>query len=530
LILVDHKASHFSCSLGNPPIPHKTRKQQKTTTMKFCKCDGLKAWILVCTLVLSAAVAVIIPFLPIEIENKGISSVWVGPIFAIYPVGIIVASPLVSRLVPCLGAANVIALGMAGIGISLACLGIIMYSNNVQFIIGAALLSQFIQGVASAFIRTTCYIITTNEYTNDQEHIVGLMEGMLGIGLLVGPLIGSALYAATDFETSFLVFGAVTLATAVGIKYAFPKTTCDSSRESKPKGDCHGEPTQSIYLEDDDQSTESTHPLEADPKKLPDFEFGTCGVSAASTCTASSTDFSTTSDNNVSFWKLARLARCSLALWGSALCIFMYSFLEPILSERLLDFDLSVPQIGLFFALFPIFYIPTSVCVQWIPDWIEKRVTIAFSLLVSSFALLLVGPSRIIPFPDSLIMMGIGWCILGISLATFLIPILPEMVESSLAHFPGQEKQVNSMCSGLFNSFMGIGQFISPLYGSIVSDRIGFRLTTDFAAVIGFIFFIIYFVLADVRQALRMNSERVDATTSQHDVDDDMDDDPTVYV
>jgi MFS family permease len=484
--------------------------------MEFRKCDGLKAWILLCTLILSAAAAVIIPFLPVEIENKGISSVWVGPIFAIYPVGIILFSPLVSSLVPCLGAANVIALGMAGTGISLACLGLIMYSNNAPFIIGAALLSLFILGAASAFVRTTCYIITTNEYPNDQEQVLGLMEGMLGIGLLLGPVIGSALYAATNFETAFLVFGALILASTVGIKYGFPKTTGDISRESKPK---------SIY-EEEDQNTERTD-LEEETQKT-DVEEAKCDVSVGSRCTASTADITTTSDVSVSYWKLAKLARCALGLWGAALCLFMYCFLEPILSERLLDFELSVPQIGLFFALFPIFYIPTSVCVQWIPDWIEKRVTIAISLLVSSFALLLVGPSRILPFPDSLIMMGIGWCLLGISLATFLIPILPELVESSLPYFPGQEKQVNTMCSGLFNSFMGIGQFISPLYGSIVTDRIGFRLTTDFAAVIGFVFFIIYFVFADVGQVVQMSSKGRDA--QKEDLDDDDDDSLNIYL
>jgi hypothetical protein len=55
--------------------------------MTFCRCyDGLKVWLLACTLISNSVYATITPFLPIEIENKGVSTVWVVPIFVIYSV------------------------------------------------------------------------------------------------------------------------------------------------------------------------------------------------------------------------------------------------------------------------------------------------------------------------------------------------------------------------------------------------------------------------------------------------------------
>jgi MFS family permease len=171
-----------------------------------CKCDGLKAWILACTLISNSAYATIAPFLPIEIHNKGVATLWLAPIFAIYPVGIVVFSPFVSRLVSCLGAANVLALGMAGMEISLTCLGLLLFSNSIHVTIGFSLVIRFVQGVASAIIQTICYILTINEYPkNDQEHIIGLMEAMTGVGILYGPLIGSALHTVTNSESTFLV-------------------------------------------------------------------------------------------------------------------------------------------------------------------------------------------------------------------------------------------------------------------------------------------------------------------------------------
>lgn len=52
-----------------------------------------------------------------------------------------------------------------------------------------------------------------------------------------------------------------------------------------------------------------------------------------------------------------------MAALSSALCYFTYSFMEPILAERLVEFDLNSMQIGFFFAIWPVFYIPASIIV-----------------------------------------------------------------------------------------------------------------------------------------------------------------------
>ena len=65
----------------------------------------------------------------------------------------------------------------------------------------------------------------------------------------------------------------------------------------------------------------------------------------------------------VSIGKLLCNARFTMAAMASSLVYFCYSFMEPILAERLTDFDLNAMQIGLFFAIYAIFYIPASVAV-----------------------------------------------------------------------------------------------------------------------------------------------------------------------
>ena len=51
--------------------------------------------------------------------------------------------------------------------------------------------------------------------------------------------------------------------------------------------------------------------------------------------------------------------------------------------------------------------------------------------IITAIAFLCVGPSQILHFGDSLILMGVGQFIMGTMLAIQLIPGLPEMVEGS---------------------------------------------------------------------------------------------------
>ena len=55
-----------------------------------------------------------------------------------------------------------------------------------------------------------------------------------------------------------------------------------------------------------------------------------------------------------------------------------------------------------------------------------------------------------------------------------MVTSLPEMIASSLEHYPSQEERVNDLSSGLFNMFLGIGLVAGPLYGAFVTQYFGF--------------------------------------------------------
>jgi MFS family permease len=101
-------------------------------------------WIMFCTLISNGAYAMIAPFLPVEFEEKGISGEWVGMIFAVYSVAVIIFSPMVGTIVPRIGARNLIALGVCTMGISFIFFGIVVELKNNDTVIVLSLSIRFL--------------------------------------------------------------------------------------------------------------------------------------------------------------------------------------------------------------------------------------------------------------------------------------------------------------------------------------------------------------------------------------------------
>ena len=101
-------------------------------------------------------------------------------------------------------------------------------------------------------------------------------------------------------------------------------------------------------------------------------------------------------------------ARFTMATLSGALSYFPYALMEPILALRLTDFSLSEIQIGIFFAIWPTFFLTSSIIAKYLPSRVDKRVTLMLSAFLSGMIFFFVGPSAIVSIKESLIIMGIG--------------------------------------------------------------------------------------------------------------------------
>jgi MFS family permease len=99
--------------------------------------------------------------------------------------------------------------------------------------------------------------------------------------------------------------------------------------------------------------------------------------------------------------------------------------------------------------------------------------------------------------------MGLGQACQGFADALILVFILPEMIEVLERQHKGlsekQKSRLADFSSGLLNSFLGVGQLVGPIYASVASHNVGYRLTCDGVALMALALGVLYLVAARSR-------------------------------
>lgn len=172
--------------------------------------------------------------------------------------------------------------------------------------------------------------------------------------------------------------------------------------------------------------------------------------------------------------------------------------MEPILAPVLYNLGLNAVEVGFFFSIFPVAYIGTSFAQQYFSPKVEKRVRLIFAFAMNAVAFIMVGPSLILRLPVNLWLMGVGQFIGGAMMSMILQPTLIELIDTGEKYYPQHKESgaITNMSSGIFNCSQCFGNLVAPLYGTSVSDIIGFRLTMDILVAIDIAFVIAYFLLA----------------------------------
>jgi MFS family permease len=187
-------------------------------------------------------------------------------------------------------------------------------------------------------IQTTMYSISTNFYPENKESMVGFIEAVTGVGLIMGPLIGSFLYAIGGYRFIFYSFGLLFVISSFFVKSIFPATVDGIGAESIHSSSDKVTQNSSPNLRDEER-THSVEMMESDYQSDDDEKI------------------------NIGTFELLKNARFFFAAASGTLGYFLYGFMEPILAFRVKEFDLDQVSIGLFFIIMPVFYIPTSIVV-----------------------------------------------------------------------------------------------------------------------------------------------------------------------
>jgi len=81
-------------------------------------------------------------------------------------------------------------------------------------------------------MQTTCYAIGASDYPTQMHFIVGGIEAVTGGGLILGPMLGSPLFASLGFKVTFCTAGGSLIFLAAVFACFFPNSQVKQDEEA----------------------------------------------------------------------------------------------------------------------------------------------------------------------------------------------------------------------------------------------------------------------------------------------------------
>ena len=103
---------------------------------------------------------------------------------------------------------------------------------------------------------------------------------------------------------------------------------------------------------------------------------------------------SNTDKETIGYMSLLANTRILNGALSTGMMYIAYCVLEPILSLRLVDYDLTQVAQGAVFGIEPVTYAVSTLLVYLaIPEWVEHRVVLITSLTLLAFSTVMIGPA-----------------------------------------------------------------------------------------------------------------------------------------
>lgn len=83
------------------------------------------------------------------------------------------------------------------------------------------------------------------------------------------------------------------------------------------------------------------------------------------------------------------------------------------------------------------------------------------------------------------------------------------MIDVAIDEYPDEEFVINDLSSAIFNTFLGIGQIMGPLYGALMTHATSFSWTADVLGIFCLCFGVLYFFICNGPEAFK-NSQLKD--------------------
>jgi predicted MFS family arabinose efflux permease len=470
------------------------------------RCDRGHVALSLIAVVAVTSYTTIAPVLPLEIYERGIIASssddgdddddggrgkggWVlSMIFLSTTFGSLLSPTFASRYFASAGTANVISLSLAGMALSFWSLGRAfafdpvvdpssypspppdVVARGAWTAVTILVVAQFFVGATFSAVSTGYYSLTTLIFLDGVESAMSCVEMACGIGYILGPALGSALYDAVGYESTYAAISLGLLAMSVVTwKYLAPILRYEVPEFANDESESDADSSVALLLADGIGNYDAIDGSE-------DYVDVAGGGDDPSTMTHAMTHPRQPSAVSI-------LVGCpSLILASLTMCWIdvSWSLFEPLLAVRLRDrFRVGTGEIGIIFSCSSIFYVPAVYLSRYLPNrGIRRHATVSISVLLTSMTVMLMGS-------DSFPVLMVGVATRGMLQAPVWVHLLPWMQEASARRFPDPHhaQTVNDLTASLYNSSMKLGQIVGYGIGPFMSSH-GFTRTTQAIALL----------------------------------------------
>ncbi|XP_063393718.1 MFS-type transporter SLC18B1-like [Cydia fagiglandana] len=155
------------------------------------------------------SISVMAPFFPGEAKAKGLSDTVCGFVFSFYAIVMFITSPFMGKCLPIVGAKFMFTAGMFVAGFCNVLFGSLVLVEDSAMFTGLCFAVRGAAALGASAYSTASYVFVVNVFPDSIGSVLGILETFVGIGMSVGPAIGSLLYSIGGFGLPFYSIGII---------------------------------------------------------------------------------------------------------------------------------------------------------------------------------------------------------------------------------------------------------------------------------------------------------------------------------
>jgi MFS family permease len=346
------------------------------------------------------------------------------------------------------------------------------------------------QGLGDSMVATSAYSIVAIEFPQQREIYIGYVQTAVGLGLLLGPVIGTIIYSFAGYEGTFYILSGVLTCSLLITTFFLPSRLNKSAKVDE------------VILDQNPAVRPSIQGIR--PQGI--AERHSIDMVALAKVSERYSRRSHILQAQVTFKIFLTNIRAMTAVVSAMFAMIFMLFYEPIFAPYVnAAYGVKETSVGFCLAIGCFTYAFGSPLVGVLCTKVERKYITCCAFIFCSISLLMTGPSRmILGITPHLAWTLVGVGALGLSVAFLFVPLLPEII-AAVAEKEGLENSpfLADKASGIYNSAYGIGNCLAPIIGGSISSAYGgldvvkgFPFTCDIMAIASASFCLIYFCFA----------------------------------